>query len=208
MQVQSLMAEVRPATGKLVARRLRREGKLPGVIYGKKVGNRVVAFSRKELERILAQEGENALFKVTLAGNGTQEEFMAVVREVQRHPLKGVLTHADLYQISLEEKLRATVPVILEGEAKGVKEGGILQHGLREVEVESLPADLPESLAVDVSSLGVGEHLAVADIKVPEGVKILSEPGALIATVVTTRAVEAEESPEVPAEEGAAPAAE
>ncbi|GEA18077.1 MAG: large subunit ribosomal protein [Moorella sp. (in: firmicutes)] len=208
MQTQTLFVEVRPDTGKQTARRLRRQGKLPGVIYGKKAGNIPLAIPLKELERLLAREGENALLKVIVTGNGKEKEFAAVIREVQRHPIKGVITHADLYQISLDEKIRATVPVILEGEAKGVEQGGILQYGLREVEVEGLPADLPEVITVDISNLGVGEHLEVADIKAPPGVKILSEPDAVIATVVSTRAVEAEEGAGAPVGEGETPVAE
>ncbi|GEA14552.1 50S ribosomal protein L25 [Moorella sp. E308F] len=206
MQTQTLFVEVRPDTGKQTARRLRRQGKLPGVIYGKKAGNIPLAIPLKELERLLAREGENALLKVIVTGNGKEKEFAAVIREVQRHPIKGVITHADLYQISLDEKIRATVPVILEGEAKGVEQGGILQYGLREVEVEGLPADLPE--VITISNLGVGEHLEVADIKAPPGVKILSEPDAVIATVVSTRAVEAEEGAGAPVGEGETPVAE
>ncbi|MBC7323716.1 MAG: 50S ribosomal protein L25/general stress protein Ctc [Moorella sp. (in: Bacteria)] len=199
-----MVAEVRPVTGKQSARRLRRQGKLPGVLYGKKAGNMSLAIPMKELERILTREGENALLKILVTGDGVAREFMAVIREIQRHPLKGQLTHADLYQISLEEKLKATVPVILGGEAAGVKEGGILQHGLREVEVESLPTNLPESLMVDISNLNAGEHLTVADIQAPPGVKILTDPDAVIATVVTTRAAEAGEKEETPVEAEAA----
>ncbi len=192
MQAQTLVASVRPEAGKQAARRLRRQGQLPGVIYGKKAGSIPLTLPLKELERILARDGENALLKVVVTDQGADREFMAVIRGTQRHPIKGVLTHADLYQVSMEEKLRATLPVILEGEPQGIKEGGILQHGLREVEVESLPGDLPESLAVDIRGLSVGGHLTVADLKTPPGVKVLTAPEAVVATVVTSRAVETE----------------
>lgn len=205
MQVQTINAEVRPDTGKQTAGRMRRQGKVPGVIYGKKVGNLPLVVSRKELERVLDREGGSALLKVLIGGQGQPGEFTAMVREVQRHPIKGEIIHVDFYQISLDEEIRTTVPIVLEGEARGVKNGGILQYGLREVEVEALPADLPETFTIDISDLDVGEHLAVADIKAPPGVKILTEPDAVIATIVSTRAVEAEENT-APAEE--TPAAE
>ncbi|WP_258360697.1 50S ribosomal protein L25/general stress protein Ctc [Moorella sulfitireducens (nom. illeg.)] len=208
MQAQTLLVEVRPDTGKQTARRLRRQGKLPGVIYGKKAGNIPLAIPLKELERLLTREGENVILKVIITGEGEEKEYAAVIREVQRHPVKGVINHVDLYQISLDEKIRAEIPVILEGEARGVEQGGILQYGLREIEVEGLPADLPETITVDVSNLGVGEHLTVGDIKTPPGVKILSEPEALIATVVSNRAVEAGESAGEATGEGVTPAAE
>ncbi|MBE3571411.1 MAG: 50S ribosomal protein L25/general stress protein Ctc [Moorella humiferrea] len=193
MQVQTINAEVRPDTGKQTAGRMRRQGKVPGVIYGKKVGNLPLAVPRKELERVLDREGGSALLKVIIGGQGQAREFTAMVREVQRHPIKGEIIHIDFHQISLDEEIRATVPIVLEGEARGVRNGGILQYGLREVEVEALPADLPETLTIDISDLDVGEHLSVADIKAPRGVKILTEPDAVIATIVSTRAVEAEE---------------
>ncbi|BCV20026.1 50S ribosomal protein L25/general stress protein Ctc [Moorella sp. Hama-1] len=209
MQAQTVRVDLRPQTGKQSARRLRRQGKLPGVLYGKKAGNLAVVIPGRELEHILATEGENALLKLKITGGDQEKEFAAVIREIQRHPIKGNLTHVDFYQVSLEDKLKATVPVVLEGEARGVKEGGILQHGAREIEVESLPGDLPESIVVDVSSLGIGEHLTVGDIKVPAGVKVLSDPDTIVALVVTTRAADTGTTEETsPAETPAAPAEE
>lgn len=209
MQAQTVRVDLRPQTGKQSARRLRRQGKLPGVLYGKKAGNLAVVIPGRELEHILATEGENALLKLKITGGDQEKEFAAVIREIQRHPIKGNLTHVDFYQVSLEDKLKATVPVVLEGEARGVKEGGILQHGAREIEVESLPGDLPESIVVDVSSLGIGEHLTVGDIKVPAGVKVLSDPDTIVALVVTTRAADTGTIEETsPAETPAAPAEE
>lgn len=201
MQAQTLKVDLRPQVGKQYARRLRREGKLPGVLYGKKIGNLAVVLPVREFEHILATEGENALLKLKITGEDQEKEFTAVIREVQRHPLKGNLTHIDFYQVSLEDKLKATVPLVLEGEARGVKEGGILQHGAREIEVESLPGDLLENIVVDVSNLGVGEHLTVGDLKLPAGVKVLSDPDTIVALVVTTRAVDTETTGETPAEE-------
>ncbi|MGI9860993.1 50S ribosomal protein L25/general stress protein Ctc [Moorella naiadis] len=201
MQAQTLKVDLRPQAGKQSARRLRRQGKLPGVLYGKKAGNLAVVIPGRELEHILAKEGGNALLKLKIAAEGQEKEFAAVIREVQRHPIKGNLTHVDFYQVSLEDKLKATVPVVLEGEARGVKEGGILQHGAREIEVESLPGDLPENIVVDISNLDVGEHLTVGDIKVPAGVKVLADPDTIVALVVTTRAADTGTTGETPVEE-------
>lgn len=200
MEAQTLVVEARSEVGKRVAGRLRRKGELPGVFYGKKIGNIPVTIPAKEMESILAQEGENAILKIQLADNDGNQEFAAVVREVQRHPLKRKLTHVDLYQISLEDKLKALVPLFLEGEAAGIKEGGVLQQSLRELEVEALPTDLPDSFVVDVTNLSLGEHLTVADVKVPEAVKMLSEPETVIATVVAVRTLAEEEAEEADAE--------
>lgn len=205
MDAKTLTA-VKRETGKDVAGRLRRGGMLPGVLYGKKAGNIPVAVNLKELEGILSHEGEGVLLQLRVKEDGQAQDYTALLREVQRHPVRGTLLHVDFYQISLEEKLRATVPIVLVGEARGTKEGGILQHGLREVEVECLPAYLPESIEAIVSDLGLGESLRVGDLQVPAGVKILTDPQAVVATVVTIRAVEAEADAENGEEE--TPAAE
>ncbi|MDN5346482.1 MAG: large subunit ribosomal protein [Clostridia bacterium] len=201
MQAKIIEAVKRAETGTGKARRLRRKGMLPGVLYGRKAGNVPVAVSLKEMENILAREGEGVLLQLRLREDGQVKDYAALLREVQRDPLRGTLLHADFHQISMEEKLRVTVPVVLVGEARGSKEGGILQHGIREVEVECLPADLPESIEVDVSDLGVGDHLEVGDLKVPAGVKILTEAEAVVATVVTAGAAEAEAGAEAGGEE-------
>jgi len=196
VQARTLIVEERLETGTHNARKLRREGKIPGVCYGKKIGNIPVIISAKEIDNILTKEGENVILNVNLAGKGENSSFAAIIRNVQRHPLSKNTVHVDLHQISLEEKIRSVIPIVLDGEAKGVKEGGILQHGLREIEVEALPADLPDHISVDISELGVGERLTVADIKVPGDVEILTEPGAVVATIVTVRVQEDEKPAE------------
>ncbi len=196
MESQSLIVETRSAVGKRVAKGLRREGRLPGVFYGKKIGNVPITVPARTMEDILAREGDGAILKVCLTENGQKEEFTAVIREVQRHPLSRRLLHVDFYQISMDDKLKAFVPLFLEGEPIGIKEDGVLQQGLRELEVEALPAELPESFVVDISNLNLGDHLTVADIPVPEGVEMLSEPETVIATVVAVRVEEEEEEEE------------
>ncbi|MDK2820643.1 MAG: large subunit ribosomal protein [Clostridia bacterium] len=195
MQSQTLAAEIRSKVGKQSAQKLRREGRLPGILYGKEAGNVPIYVSAKELEGILDREGDNALIKLITEGD-EQKEFFTVVREVQRHPYRNQLIHADFYQVSLKEKIKSTVPVVLEGEAKGVKEGGILQHGAREIEVESLPVHLPESITVDISNLGLGENLTVGDINLPGEVKIITEPNVVIATILSNRGTAKKEEPE------------
>jgi len=184
MEASELTVQPRDNTGKGPARRLRREGLLPGVLYGRDAGNIPIIVKLKELKKVLEKEGERALVKVHLEKNGGKQEYTALIREVQRDPLRGDVLHVDLFQVPAGEKITVTVPVVLEGEPRGVKAGGILQHGLSELEIECLPADLPEAIVVDVSGLDVGDHLSVADIKPPKGVRILSDPESLIATVV------------------------
>lgn len=194
MEASILTVQVRERVGKGAAGRLRRQGLVPGVLYGRDVGNVPVVVNLRELKKLLDKEGERALVKVQLERNGNSKEYMALIREVQRHPIKRDLVHIDFYQVPAGEEISTTVPVVLEGEPVGVKAGGVLQHGVLEVEVECLPADLPEAIFADVSGLDIGDHLTVADLKPPQGVKILSEPTTLIAAVVATRAVEEEET--------------
>ncbi|MGB9660443.1 MAG: 50S ribosomal protein L25/general stress protein Ctc [Moorellaceae bacterium] len=194
MEASILTVQVRERVGKGAAGRLRRQGLVPGVLYGRDVGNVPVVVNLRELKKLLDKEGERALVKVQLERNGNSKEYMALIREVQRHPIRRDLVHIDFYQVPAGEEISTTVPVVLEGEPVGVKAGGVLQHGVLEVEVECLPADLPEAIFADVSGLDIGDHLTVADLKPPQGVKILSEPTTLIAAVVATRAVEEEET--------------
>ncbi|MBE3580901.1 MAG: 50S ribosomal protein L25/general stress protein Ctc [Thermoanaerobacteraceae bacterium] len=196
MARSSLTLRVREEVGKGPAGRLRRRGLLPGILYGREVGNLPVEVDLKEMKRVLGREGESGLVQVKLEQGGQVREYTALVREVQRHPIRGELVHIDFYQVPAGEKITANVPVVLEGEPRGVKIGGILQHGLHEVEVECLPEDLPEAITVDVSGLDIGDHLTVADLTPPRGVTILSEPTSLIATVVSVRGTEAEETAE------------
>ncbi|WP_197686540.1 50S ribosomal protein L25/general stress protein Ctc [Thermanaeromonas toyohensis] len=204
MEASVLTVQPRQKTGKGPARRLRQQGLLPAILYGRDAGNLPIMIKLKELQRVLEREGERALVKVHLEKDGARQEYMALLREVQRDPIRGDLLHVDLYQVPAGEKITVTVPVVLEGEPRGVKAGGILQHGLSELEIECLPADLPEAIVVDVSGLDVGDHLTVADIKPPKGVKILSEPEGLIATVVELeKGEEAEAEEEGGAPEGA-----
>ncbi|HBT47452.1 MAG TPA: 50S ribosomal protein L25 [Peptococcaceae bacterium] len=192
----SLTLRVREEVGKGPAGRLRRRGLLPGVLYGREVGNLPVEVDLKEMKKVLGREGESALVQVKVEQGDQVREYTALVREVQRHPIRGELIHIDFFQVPAGEKITANVPVVLEGEPRGVKVGGILQHGLDEVEVECLPEDLPEAITVDVSGLDIGDSLKVADITPPPGVTLLSEPTSLIATVVTVRGAEAEEAAE------------
>lgn len=180
--------EVLPRTVK--SRALRRQGMIPAVIYGKGVAGEPVELSGRELENILLHQGKNALINLVQSGNKGQGKHVVMVKDLQRDPIKGSILHADLYKISLRDKIHATVPVHLAGESPGVKEGGILQHGLRELEIECLPTKMPEQVELDVSGLKIGDHLTVADLPDNPDYKILSDPGAILVTVVAPRMAE------------------
>lgn len=196
-----LAAKERGETGKGAASRLRRAGFLPAVVYGKALGNLPVQVETKEVEKILARAGEKSLIRLRIQ-DGQAREYSTLIREIQRHPVKRDLVHIDFYQISLEEDLVTEVPVLLEGEPPGVKAGGVLQHSARTVEVECRPADLPAELILDISSLGLGEVARVADLPVPPGVRVRTDPDMVLASIVVPRGVTGEEAP--PAEGGPA----
>jgi large subunit ribosomal protein L25 len=199
-------AKSRTESGKNANRRLRSEGLIPGVLYGTKKETLAVAVSPKEIVSILrSASGENTLFDLDLAGTKRK----VILKEFQREPVKGQLLHADFYEVALDKVIEVKVHIEVTGIPVGVKvEGGILDFVTRELEVECLPTDIPEKIAVDVSHLELGKHLRVHELRLSDKVKILTEPDVVIAHVVAPRAEEVVAAPEAVAVEGAEAAAE
>ncbi len=181
MEKINLEAEVREKTGKGSSGRLRRTGYIPAILYGTKEEAQSLIVNTKDLERALSSEaGENVIISLKV-GDKTRT---VIVKELQTDPVRRNLLHVDLCQISLREKLKASVPIEVRGEAPGVKEGGILQHRLREIEVECLPTEIPESISVDVSGLGIGDSLHVKDLRVTGDIKILVDGEESVVSIV------------------------
>ncbi len=179
-------AESRSESGKNANRRLRTRGMIPGVLYGAGKPAVPVAVSPREIGAILkSAAGENTLFDIELGG----EKRKVILKEFQREPLRGRILHADFYEVALDRVLQVTVHVELEGTPVGVKlQGGLVDFVTRELEVECLPADIPEKIAVDISHLELGKHLRVSDLRLGDKVKVLAEPEVVIAHVVLPRA--------------------
>lgn len=177
---------------------LRREGKLPGVVYGKAIDAPLnVVFDLREASKLLRHVGSSTLLTLDVEGR----EIPTLVRERQRDFLKGNYTHIDFLAISLTEKVRTMVRIVLEGASPAVKDGGLLITGIEEIEVEALPQDLPENIHIDIGVLKeIGNGIHVADLTIPAGVELLTNPEEMI-VVVTAPAVEAEV--EAPAEAAA-----
>ncbi|MGB9803958.1 50S ribosomal protein L25/general stress protein Ctc [Desulfofundulus sp.] len=181
----SLSAQVRTGRGKGYRRRLAAQGKIPAVVYGKAIGSIPVEVELRALKNILAREGgRNALIDLKITGEGQERQDKVLIKELQYDSMRGELIHADFQQVSLTEKITTTVPVELEGEPVGVKQGGILQQQLRELEISCLPADIPEAITMDISGLEIGDTVHVADLPVPPGVRVLNDPEEVVATVV------------------------
>ncbi len=202
MDVYELRAQVRDEKGKSNAARLRREGLLPCVLYGSEVDTIPLTVNTSELERIIREGGNNVLIKVIV----DSQEYITLVREVQLHPVVKDYLHADLQRISMKEKLQTLVPLLIVGESPGVEQdGGILQQQYREIEVECLPTDIPDRVEVDISELGFGESITVADLNAGDGVEIITDADEVVVSVVAPHVEEEPvEEEEVDAEAGAA----
>lgn len=155
--------------------RLRKEGNVPGVLYGKKIEPTNLQVKKGELDVLLNHAvGENLLVNLEIEGAG---KSLALIQEVQHHPVTGQPLHIDLLAVSSDEMITAEVAVEPVGEAVGVKNfGGVLEQNIRQIEVECLPKDLPEVIHVDVSELGVGESVHIREIMLPAGVKATQDP--------------------------------
>jgi large subunit ribosomal protein L25 len=202
----TLQAEKREGRGKNEARRLRARGRIPAVVYGAEKGKAVeIAVDPKMLLRILHSEsGVNTLIGLQLGGGDTR----VLVKEYQLDPIGHKLLHADFYQVAMDKTITVTVPVVLKGEAKGVKQqGGIVDFVHREIEIEVLPGDIPENITVDISELMLHEGVRVRDVQT-EGSrwKATSDPDMMIVHVVPPRAEEVVAAPDVAAVGVVAPA--
>jgi len=199
------VVEAQPRTpgNKNDARRVRREGKIPAVVYGAGKDAMPVSLDPRQVSRILhSQTGHNTIFDLALDGERTK----AMIVDWQYEPIKGGLLHIDVQRIAMDQKLRLEVPIVLKGEAAGVKQqGGILEQVLREIEVECLPGDIPTSIEVDVSDLVFGKILRVADLPHNEKVKFLTDENQSVAHIVSVKE-EVAATPEAAAAEAAAPA--
>ena len=179
-------AKGREDRGKNAARRLRREGLVPGVVYGGKGGSVAIAVDPKALQKVLRSEaGRNSILKLDIAGGGATN---AILKSWQVDPIKESFLHADFYRIAMDVAIRVMVPVHVIGEARGVKvDAGILELIMREIEVECLPGDIPERIDVDVTDLGLNGALRVCDVPANAKVKILDGPEQVVVHVVSVK---------------------
>ena len=201
----SLKAETRMRSGSSDINRMRQEGLLPAVIYGKsREENANLKVNAREISNLLAQSAsENVL--VDLEIEGESKKSLALIKAVQHDYLKDRILHVDFHAVGEDEEISAMVPVDIVGTAPGVKEGGLLEHMVHSIEVTCLPKDLPEGVTVDVSSLHIGESAHVRDIAAPEGVKLGLNPDVVVALVAetrTTKSAKAAAGPEADAEGG------
>jgi large subunit ribosomal protein L25 len=179
-------AKLRTQTGSADSRRLRRQGLIPATVYGDHKDPLSVAIDSKQLTLILRSDsGHNTIFKLQPPD---QEAAIVMIKDWQIDPVKGKLMHADLFRISLTEKQRVSVPIELVGEPEGVRlDGGILDHPIRQLEIECLPGDIPGSIEIDVSGLHIGDHILTKDIKFADTIRVLTPGDQVVAAVLASR---------------------
>ena len=194
-----LQVRERERRGSADARRLRREGFIPGVLYGSGKEPHAICIPERELRRVLTgQGGLHAILDVFLEGQKTTHA--SILKDYQQDPIRGHISHVDLQEVRLDQPIQATVTVQLIGEPAGAKEGGVLSQVQREIRVEALPMEVPEHIDLDVSSMAIGDSLRLVDLAPMEGVTYLDDPEeTVLASVGLPTRVE-EPEPEV--EEG------
>jgi large subunit ribosomal protein L25 len=184
--VERVQLRVRPreASGTKAARQVRAQGDIPGVIYGGDAGSRAIVVNARDLRHAVTEAGLHAIFDVALEGDGGSST--AQIKEIQRDPVRGRVTHFDLQVVRMDRPIQTVVMVHLVGDAAGVREGGSLNQPVHEITVEGLPARIPAEIEVDISSLEMGTSISMADVALPDGVTFLGDPeGTIVATVAT-----------------------
>lgn len=195
MAIAELAVETRTENGKGYARKLRRTGKIPAVRYGKQSPVTTYAVDRLVMERFINEGGSSSLVALDVDGAGQNDELLSIVKDIQRDPVSGRVIHADFYGVRYGEPIVVEVPLVFEGKAVGVHEGGLLQPVRRFLEVRCLPRQIPENIVIDVTPLGIGDAIHVNDLEV-EGVEFIATTNFTIVTVQTV-AAEVEEVEEV-----------
>jgi large subunit ribosomal protein L25 len=191
------MAEVtlevtrREATGKEVAKKLRRDGKVPAVVYGGHREPVAITVDRKSVSELIqkSEHGIRSVFLLRMAGSDQQRH--AMIKELTIDPVSRKMLHIDFVRVVMDEVIKVTIPVHVTGTARGVKEGGLLDFQVRELHVECLPNAIPDSIDVDVTPLEGHDYFRIKDLKLPEGVKVLDDPERVVVGVTHAK-VEAE----------------
>jgi len=201
---KNVEAKPRKSGTKNDARRVRRSGMIPAVVYGAGQNSQAIAVDPKQMRRILNSEsGHNSIFDLNLDGQSAK----VMIVDWQYEPIKGALLHVDLKRIAMDKMLRVSVPIMLKGEAPGVKvQGGILEQLLREVEIECLPGDIPGHIDADVSNLMFGQVIRISDLPHARQLKFITDENQPVAHVVAVKEVVEAAPAEAPVEGAAAPA--
>ncbi len=207
MELNTLDINTRVKTGKEAAKKLKREGFIPAVMYGYK-GNKILSVKVAEFEGLFEEIGEHAIISLNIDG---EEKTDVIVKDFQLDPVKKNIIHVDFLEIKRGKALRTEIPIKIVGTSAGIKKGGILEEFIRDIEVECLPKDIPNLIEIDITDLDIGDSFHIRDIKVDDNIKLISNPEQVVLTIGTpTKIVEpvVEEVEEEVVAEGEAPAKE
>jgi len=180
----------REKKGKEFARASRKAGMVPAVLYGKGADSMSLMIEEKIARMLLHHDGSHSLINLTVENGVKPENFLTLIGDVQKDPFQKKLLHMDFHMVKLDEKVHVTVPITLQGEPAGVKQGGVLEQVLWEVDVKAFPRELPEAINVDISQLGLDEALHIKDLIVASGIEIDAEADELVVAIHSLKAEE------------------
>ncbi len=207
MEKIELQATVRKSVGNGPARVLRRAGQIPAVLYGRKIEPVLLSVNTKDLEQILKKGSFGQFILNLVIQNGKKMTKPAIIKELQTHPVSGSLIHIDFYEVDMKRQIKVMVPVVTTGKSAGIEEGGLLNIVRRELEVFCLPGDIPESIEIDISELGIGDSIHLEDVPLGENVEVAADVNYTVVTVLSPKVeeevVEEEEEELEGEEEGA-----
>ena len=194
MELIELKTNIRTTTGNGPARRLRQAGQIPAVLYGPETESVLLSVNISDIDRVL-KKGRigQALLNLVIPNNGETSTKTAMVKELQLHPVSRNFLHIDFYEVAMDRKIMVNVPVTTTGKAKGVEIGGILQVIRRELEVQCLPLDVPESIEIDITDLDIGDSIHVGDISLQSEIEFLGGENITVVTIVSPKIEEEEE---------------
>ena len=193
MDLIELKTKIRTTTGNGPARRLRMSGQIPAVLYGPKTEPVLLSVNKSDLELLFKKGGiGQVVLNLVIQKNGETLTMPAMIKELQTHPVSRNFIHIDFYEVKMDQKITAKIPVVTIGMAKGAELGGMLQIIRRELEVECLPLEVPESIEIDISDLDIGDSVHVRDIRIEGGIEFLEEDDYTVVTVLSPKMEEEE----------------
>lgn len=194
MELIELKTNTRTTTGNGPARRLRKEGQIPAVLYGSKAETVLLSINSHSLDMILKGGGAGqVLFNLVIHEDGETRTSLAMIKELQIHPVSRNFLHVDFYEINMDQKIKVKVPVVTTGKSAGVELGGMLQIVRRELEVQCLPLSVPESIVIDITDLDIGDSVHVGDISLEGEIEILEDGHYTVVNILSPKMEEAEE---------------
>lgn len=205
MEVLEIRANRREKVGKEWAKKYRKTGQIPAILYGTHLEESIpLVLDRKELQKLFKRgklETEHHILKIIIEENGNSRVENALLQSYQVDPLTDSIIHVDFHAVRMDEVVDTHVPIVLIGEALGIKKGGVLQHGISEIYIRALPLDIPSHIEVDISNLDIGDSILVGDIKLSEKIKVLTPLDEVVVSVLPPQRGEVKETaPETPSE--------